>query len=78
MSRNIYHVIYDRFFEKWTLKIDNPPECLYTAKKRSEAVEIGRALARFHTPSKLYVHKKDGRIEDEYAYESKNEPMINA
>lgn len=55
--------------EGWVVGQEGDEEMLETFPNKEHAVERGRALAHAASPSRLHVYRKDGSIQDTFAYE---------
>lgn len=43
-------------------------------RKKTNAVQVGRGLAKKKQPSQLVIHKKDGKIQTEHTYQNDPHP----
>ena len=65
-DRATYHVVPHE--EGWAVKKEGADRATSVHSNKEEALEQGREVARTKEPSQLVVHKKDGTIQDTFAY----------
>lgn len=54
----------------WAVQRDGAQRAASTHARKAEAVAAARELARRHAPSLLAIHRQDGSLQDEVAYEA--------
>lgn len=58
--------------DRWEVRGDGAKRASSLHDTKKEAVDTGRSLAKKRAPSELIVHRKDGTVQDSFAY-SKDE-----
>ena len=54
--------------DAWSIKKEGAAQPLTQYDTKKEALEKGRKLAEKHEPSRLVVHRKDGSVQETFAY----------
>jgi poly(hydroxyalkanoate) granule-associated protein len=62
----VYHVVPQD--EGWAVKKEGTDRAINVMDTKAEALERARDLAKNQEPSRLVVHRKDGTIQEQYAY----------
>lgn len=62
----IYHLKPDA--EMWAVEAQDAEQASTRHETKREALKRARALAKRHAPSKLIIHRSDGRIQRQHAY----------
>ncbi|MCR1981393.1 DUF2188 domain-containing protein [Cellulosimicrobium cellulans] len=66
MARKRYDVVYRSVADKWN--VTHQQTTLSTHFTKEAAVSAGVDVAKRNAPSQLFIHRKDGTIEDERTY----------
>jgi hypothetical protein len=66
MTRKKYHVV--PFADLWAVKEEHITEPESVHRTKEEAVTAAITLAKQTQPSQVFVHGKDGKIQEEYTY----------
>ena len=61
-----YHV--EALDDAWSIQKEGAAQALSQYDTKKEALEKGRQLAEKHEPSRLVVHRKDGSVQETFAY----------
>lgn len=67
MTKKSNHVVPSREKGGWTVKKSGSTKASKSFDKKSDAVRYARELSR-KEQTELYIHKKDGRIQDRNSY----------
>ena len=67
MAKKSNHVIPSKEKGGWAVKKSGSTKSSRSFDKKSEAVEYGRKLSR-REKTELYIHKRDGTIQDRNSY----------
>lgn len=66
MERKKYHVV--PYESGWKVELEHSHEALSVHHTKNEAIQSARELAKATQPSQVFVHGKDGKIQEEYTY----------
>jgi hypothetical protein len=66
MQRQRYHVVPCE--AGWKVELEHSHDALSVHRTQDEAVVSARELAKKNMPSQVFVHGKDGKIQEEYTY----------
>ena len=65
-KRSVYHVTSKN--NKWQVKGEGAERAASTHKRKSEAKNEARRLAKKREPSQVVIHGEDGKIQREWTY----------
>ncbi len=63
----VFHVLPDE--ESWKVEAEGGKPAASHHKTKRKAVETGRSLAAKAAPARLVIHRQDGTIQKQHAYE---------
>lgn len=55
--------------EEWTVQLEHLENGAVHFETKRDAVREGRTFARNHAPSRLIIHRQDGTVQRQHAYE---------
>lgn len=67
MAKKSNHVVPSKEKGGWTVKKSGSTRASKSFARKEEAVKYGRELSK-REKTELYIHKKDGRIQDRNSY----------
>ncbi len=67
MSKKSNHVVPSKDRGRWDVKKSGSTRASKSFDRKEDAVKYGRKLSR-KEKTELYIHKKDGRIQDRNSY----------
>ncbi len=67
MAKRSNHVVPSKEKGGWTVKKSGSTRASQSFDRKEDAVKFGRELSR-KEKTELYIHKKDGRIQDRNSY----------
>lgn len=68
MSKKSNHVVPSSERGGWAVKKSGSATATKSFNRKEDAIKYGRELSR-NEKTELYIHKKDGRIQDRSSYE---------